>query len=645
MCGIAGLINFDGRPADRTILEDMVRAERHRGPDDIGFYYGGHFGLGHARLAIIDLSQDAHQPMANDDKTVYVIHNGEIYNYLELKEELKRLGHTFRSRSDTEVILHAYEEWGEGCLKVFNGMWAFAILDLKKQELFCSRDRFGVKPFYYYIDDGLFAFASEIKAVLRHPKIERRPNDRVIFNYLSSGYGYMDISDETFFKDIKQLKSGHYMRVSLKDKTIRQTRYWDLDPHKRSVSKREDDVYDEFRSLFEDSIGLRLRSDVALGVSLSGGLDSSSITCIAAGILKDKRLEAFSSCFEEEEYDERRFIQPVLDRTGSHANYIFTRPEDLFGEIEKIIWHQDEPYSTLSVFPQWYVMKLARERGVKVLLTGQGGDETLAGYHKYYFYLFADHLRSLRWVRAFREMREYENSGCGGENALGPALKIALSYMTPRSLKRPVMALARKKGLPDYLNRDFASGNSNTVPVERRYGSILTNDLYNALKVSPLPSLLHIDDRSSMAHSVESRAPFLDYRLVEYLFSLGPEYKIRNGLTKYVLRESMKGVLPESIRMRRDKMGFATPLEQWFKTSLKDKVRDILSSREFSKRPYFEQGAVLKRFEDFTEGRGDSDHYTIWSWVNLELWFRKFIDSKEVSKPVDSIRIRDGYAA
>ncbi len=626
MCGIAGLVNLDKRPIDKTILEDMVGAERHRGPDDIGFYHGSHFGLGHARLAIIDLSQDAHQPMANDDRTIYIIHNGEIYNYLELREELKRLGHTFRSKSDTEVILRAYEEWGEGCLKSFNGMWAFAIFDLKKKELFLSRDRFGVKPFYYYADEGLFAFASEIKALLRHPKIERRPNDRVIFNYLASGYGYMDISDETFFKGIRQLKGGHYMKVPLNGDKSKGARYWDLDPHEEPVSVSEDDIYDKFRALFEDSIRLRLRSDVALGVSLSGGLDSSSITCVAAGILKDRALETFSSCFEEGEYDERRFIRPVLDKSGSHANYIFTKPEDLLGEIEKIIWHQDEPYSTLSILPQWYVMKLARERGVKVLLTGQGGDETLAGYHKYYLYLFADYLRSLRWGRAFREMNEYKCSG-SGEKTLGPALKIAISYMAPRSFKDPVMALARKRSFPRYLDKGFAHRNLNTVPVERRYGSILTNDLYNALKVSPLPSLLHIDDRSSMAHSVESRAPFLDYRLVEYLFSLGPEYKIRNGLTKYILRRSMKGVVPEEVLARRDKMGFTTPLEKWLKTNLKEKVREIITSREFAGRPYFNRKGVLKEFDAFLNGKESVTQYTVWSWINLELWLRKFIDS------------------
>lgn len=623
MCGIAGIVNLDKKSVEKSLLEKMVDIQRHRGPDDTGIFLAKSAGLGHARLSIIDLSRDAHQPMPNEDADIFIVHNGEIYNYIELKAELERLGHRFKSKSDTEVILHAYEEWGERCLESFNGMWSFAILDVRKKMLFCARDRFGVKPFYYYADERIFVFASEIKSLLTHPMIKGEANDKAVFNYLSSGYGYMDISDDTFFFRIKQLKPGHYIKLSLEDGGFSQDRYWDLDPHKKFKAKSEGDVYKNFYDLFEDSVKLRLRSDVPLGVSLSGGLDSSSIACVAARLLKGHPLEAFSSCFDEREYDERRFIQPVLDKTKARPNFIFTKPRDLFSEIEDIIWHQDEPYSTLSIFPQWYVMKLAREKGVKVLLTGQGGDETLAGYHKYYFYLFADMLYSLKWRSALKEIRNYENFN-KIDHVFGPTFKIMLSYMAPRSLSRLFKNGANVT--PSYLNRDFAAASSNRVSTEKKFDSILNNDLYNALKISPLPSLLHIDDRSSMAHSVESRSPFLDYRLVEYLFSLGPEYKIRDGFTKYILRMSLKGILPEEVRVRRDKMGFATPLEKWLKTSLKDKVLDIFNSKEFSSRPYFNQKVVLKTFEDFVEGKAGCSHYTIWSWLNLELWFRKFID-------------------
>ena len=625
MCGIAGIINLDKSPAEKRVLEGMIDVLRHRGPDDLGFYVNGPTGLAHARLSIIDLSADAHQPMPNEDSTLYIAHNGEIYNYVELKNELKGLGHSFKSKSDTEVILHAYEEWGEGCLRRFNGMWAFTILDLKKNTLFCSRDRFGVKPFYYYADGKVFLFASEIKALLKHPAVKAQPNDGAIFNYLASGYGYMDISDETFFKNIRQLKAGHYIKVSLNDGKIIQKKYWNLEPNKTHQAKKEADVCSDFYELFRDSINLRLRSDVSVGLSLSGGLDSSSIACVMAGLLKNGPFDTFSSCFEDKRYDERRFIEPVLARTGARSNLIFTKPENVLDEMDRIVWHQDEPYSTLSIFPQWHVMKLAREKGVKVLLTGQGGDETLGGYHKYYLYLFADLIHSLKWKEAAREMGIYRE--LGEEKALsGSISKILVSHMTPDIVKKAFRA-GGVKTAPAYLGKDFAACRSNMVFTEKRFGSILNNDLYNALKISPLPSLLHIDDRSSMAHSVESRAPFLDYRLVEFLFSLGPEYKIRDGFTKYVLRQSLKGILPEEVRTRRDKMGFATPLEVWLKTALKDKVYGILSSKEFASRPYFEQGPALKAFKDFTEGRPGVSHYTIWSWVNLELWHRKFICS------------------
>ncbi len=625
MCGIAGIVNLDKKPVDQGILRAMADVQKHRGPDDNGIYSGGHYGLSHTRLSIIDLSADAHQPMSNEDKTLYLVHNGEIYNYLELKDELVRLGHRFNSRSDTEVILHAYEQWGEGCLCRFNGMWAFAILDLKKKTLFASRDRFGVKPFYYFADKNIFLFSSEIKALLKHPAVKRNPNDAVIFDYLASGYGYMDTSDATFFDGIKQLKPAHYINVSLVTGEISQRRYWDLDPCCQAAFGSESEAFERFYSLFEDSIKLRLRSDVPVGVSLSGGLDSSAIACVASRLLNGGRLEAFSSCYEDEEYDERRFIRPVIERTNANANYVFTNPSDFFDDMEDILWHQDEPYSTLSIFPQWSVMKRAREKGVKVLLTGQGGDETLAGYHKYFYYLFADLAYNLKFGKAIKEIRSYEMISGRSENTVNKTAKIILSYMLPGSVKR---SFGSNRYCPSYLNKDFVSRNRSRVYTEKRYSSILNNDLYNALKISPLPSLLHIDDRSSMAHSVESRSPFLDYRLVEYLFSLGPEYKIRDGVTKYILRRSLKDHMPHQITNRTDKMGYATPLEKWFRVNLKDKVLDILSSREFELRPYFDSKSVMTRFNNFVEGKEKNSHYTIWSWVNLELWLRKFIDAK-----------------
>lgn len=505
MCGIAGIINLDKRPVAQSVLDRMVGVQGHRGPDDRGSVIYDDAALGHVRLSIIDLSESASQPMQNEDSNLSIVHNGEIYNYLELRDVLKRSGHVFRSRSDTEVILHAYEEWREDCVKHFNGMWAFAILDRRRRQLFCSRDRFGVKPFYYYFDGATFAFSSEIKALLEHPAVSRDPNDKAIFDYLSSGYGYMDISDETFFKGIKKLEAGYNLKIELGGPVgFAIDRYWDIEPGRKETIRNDKEAIDRFYELFEDAVKLRLRSDVPVGVSLSGGLDSTSIACVAARLAGGKSLETFSSCYDDKRYDERAFISPVLERTGAKANYIFTHPETLFDDMDRIIWHQEEPYSTLSILPQWYIMKSASQKGVKVLLTGQGGDETLAGYHKYYYYLFADLMMSLRFPSLVQEVRLFDNMR-GPSAALKPASKIALAYASPAPLKA-IIKKHLKKSPPGYLRDDFVSSHSNGASFERRFKSILNNDLYNGIKVSPLPSLLHIDDRSSMAHSVESRS-------------------------------------------------------------------------------------------------------------------------------------------
>jgi asparagine synthase (glutamine-hydrolysing) len=622
MCGIAGLVDFKNKNVEKKILEKMVSIQSHRGPDDKGFYYGENVALGHSRLAIIDLSRKAHQPMPNEDNTKWIIHNGEIYNYLELRDELLALGHNFRSVSDTEVALHAFEEWGVDALNRFNGMWAFAIWDSVRSELFASRDRFGIKPFYYHFDRASFTFASEIKALFQNPRIEKKPNSQAIYDYIISGYGYMDIADYTFFGDIYQIKPAHYIKVNVRDKTFVQKKYWDLDGISGTPKKSEEAYLGEFNRLFEDAVRLRLRSDVRVGVSLSGGLDSSSVASVASKF-HGGALASFSSCFEDKDSDERQYINDILKSTPLKAHFISANPTNLFSEIENIIWHQEEPYSTLSIFPQWHVMKLARQSGVKVLLTGQAGDETLAGYHKYYLYLFADLFKALKWKKAFREIRMYKKIKGPGATVSGNVLKIILSDLVPGPLKKARNRFFKR--IPAYINKDFAKNHGPRAHTERKFSSILNNDLYNAFKMSPLPSLLHIDDRSSMAHSVESRSPFLDYRLVEYAFSVPPEYKIKDGRTKFILRKAMQGRLPESVTERRDKMGFPTPLESWLKGPLRSGVTDILNSREFNRRPYLNPGSAGREFELFLKGDKDKA-LTVWSWLNLELWFRKYID-------------------
>lgn len=635
MCGIAGIINFDGRPPLKEAIKEMTNALSHRGPDDEGFYFEEGIALGHRRLSIIDLSPASHQPICNEDETIWLTYNGEIYNYQELTSELKNKGHIFKSKTDSEVILHAYEEWNEGCLNKFNGMWAFALWDLRKKQLFCARDRFGIKPFYYHLDTKRFLFASEIKTLLQDKRLERSPNEQIIYDYLAKAS--IDHSDETFFKGIKQLPAAHYLIVDAGSKQIRISRFWDLEPAKHINNISDSEASAGFYELFEDSIRLRLRSDVPLGTCLSGGLDSSSIVCVTNHLLnnsglpnlsvKGKRQKTFSSCFEDKRFDERDFIAEVVKQTGVDAHYVFPKGEELFDEINRLIWHQDEPVNDLSQYSQWCVMKLIRDNGVTVVLDGQGGDELLAGYHLFFNSYFEDLARALRWGQLKREA-DFFFKYHGHRYTKWMVTMEMLKPFTPEPLLR-----CRKWFLNDRntqeplrcLDDDFVATYHHNSDFTGKYYGHLSEHLYRFLVRDRLPSLLRYEDRNSMAFSIEARLPFLDYRLVEFVFSLPNEQKIRNGITKVVLRNAMKGIIPEKVRNRMDKMGFATPQDQWLKTESTFFVNEILNSASFRQRPYFKPDAIREYYNRFrNEATGDSSF--LWRSVNLELWMRQFID-------------------
>ncbi len=622
MCGIAGIFNLTDRPVERGTLERMNDLLSHRGPDDEGYYVNGALGLAHKRLAIIDLSPEAHQPMRNEEGNLWIVYNGEVFNYIELMDTLKGMGHVFRSRSDTEVVLHAFEEWGPGCLNRLNGMWAFAIWDERNKQLFCSRDRFGIKPFYYVYDGARFVFASEIKALFADRSIPKIPRERTIYRYLAKGYGYVDTNEETFFSGVKQLAPGHCLSVSRE--RMECTRYWQLGAGDARGAVRKEDVAERFLSLLQDSVRLCMRSDVPLGLSLSGGLDSASLAAVMARLSAHK-VESFSACFEEEGFNERMYIDEVVANAKLTPNFIFPRASSLTRELEKIIWHQDEPYSGASVFSQWEVMKRAKEKGIKVLLTGQGGDEALAGYNKYYPYLFVDLVKSAR-IGAFLGNLSHlsPRHGYTKQEALHSMGRIMASRMLPRAVK--LCAKRRLQARPRFLSADFASRARDEEKAHvREMNSFLDQELYDSITISPLPGLLHIDDRNSMAHSIESRPPFLDHRLVEFLFSLPYHAKISRGYTKYILREALNGLIPEKVRLRRDKMGFVTPAAVWFRNEMRDFIVDILHSGSLRKRGIFDVRGVDEVLDLHTSGRADYS-FTVWSWVNLELWFRVCVD-------------------
>lgn len=624
MCGIAGIYNFNFEPVSMELLLKMTDIQKHRGPDDEGHYANGEIGLGHRRLSIIDLSFDGHQPMCNEDERVWIVFNGEIYNYIELTSDLKSKGHIFKSKTDTEVIIHAYEEYGIECLQKFNGMFSFAIWDDRERKLFCARDRMGIKPFYYYLDDNKFSFASEIKAILVDDSIERKPNDQIIYEYLR--HGKLDHTEDTFFDGIKHLMPAHYIIIENSD--IKIHRYWDLDTSNYSKDADDQESAEKLLELFKNSVKIRLRSDVPLGTCLSGGLDSSSIVCILNDLLTDKfKQKTFSSCFEDETYDERRFIKYVTEKTNTESNFVFPSGETLFEEILNLVWHQEEPFVSTSIYAQWNVMRLSKENDVKVLLDGQGADELLAGYHLYFGGFYLDLLKSIQFLTLMKETMYFVNYYSYSE--LFRIASMALRYIIPES----IMSLLRSSvNTPKWLDRDFVRLHSKKVShksySKQKFDKQLDEELYQRLTSTSLPALLRYEDKNSMAFSIEARVPFLDYRLIEYISSLPSSQKIKNGATKIVLRNAMKGILPEEVRNRMDKMGFVTPENIWLRTTLKDEITGILGSESFKNRKYFNSRELQREYEEYCKAEKNTSSI-IWRWVNLELWFRVFIDKEQ----------------
>jgi asparagine synthase (glutamine-hydrolysing) len=641
MCAIAGIYSATRRPVEFRGLEAMITAQAHRGPDGEGYVLldaqgrvqpltvcGGSaatvaagpfsIGLGHRRLAIIDLSQRGHQPMGTEDGRCWVTYNGEIYNHVELRHELRDKGYRFRSASDTEVLLAAYREWGEDCVTRFNGMFAFAIWDGVRGRLVCARDRLGVKPFYYHWDGERFMFSSEIKGLLA-AGLRPSPSPRAIYDYLD--HGALDDSEGTFFESVRQLLPAHRLVVDGDRLTL--TRYWDLPREEPDRDEGPAETVERLRDLFRDAVRIRLRSDVPVGTCLSGGLDSSSIVCVAAALIAEDKadpLHAFSSCFEEPAYDERRFIRPVLERTGAKPHYTVPDPQELAATVSQLVWQQDEPFGSTSIFAQWTVMRLAAEHGVKVLLDGQGADELLAGYHGFFGAYFADLLAQGRGVTLLRELGAYRRLH-------GPLSRYAQATLARALLPAPLVGRLRGwlTGSGDWMAEDFRRQWGARAAEPARTGSHMQAMQRRLLTGNGLRALLHYEDRNSMAFGVETRLPFLDYRVVEFLHGLDAGLKIHNGWTKAVLRDAMEGILPDEVCRRTDKMGFVTPEDVWFRTSLREMARDVLSDSRTRARGYLNVDAALREFEDHVAGRKNIS-FTIWRWLNLELWCRCFLD-------------------
>jgi asparagine synthase (glutamine-hydrolysing) len=586
MCGIFGIFNLDGAPVDAGALARATHAQRHRGPDDEGFFLAdtrrgvgvscagrdtdarislpaveeqaGAFDLafGFRRLSIQDLSPAGHQPMGSADGRLWIVFNGEIYNYIELRDELKAYGHEFRTGTDTEVILASYRQWGASCLDRFNGMWAFAVWDASARTLFLARDRFGEKPLHYiHVPGKLFAFSSEIKAFWAGGLAGRSFHEEVLARYRL--YEEVDTGEQTFYEGVMRLPQAHFLLLGA-DGTLRKQRYWDIDLRDREDGKADSWHVEGFRQLFFESVKLRLRSDVAVGSSLSGGLDSSTVVCVMDRLLPAGAVQkTFSARFDDPTKDEGKWIGHVTAATRVEPHTVWPGGDGLFEELSKVFWHQDEPFGSTSIYAQWCVMRLAKEQGVTVLLDGQGADEVLAGYHHYFASVADELLRGLqfrehlRWKRVYRELHEAPLEGALGA---GDLLKGALPMGVKRALKR---LMGRDGDAPPVCPT------LPTYPDEFKGASALRKQLWWQTTRKGLVELLRYADRNSMAHSREVRLPFLDHRLVEFAFRMPERLLLHDGWTKWVLRDAFRGVVPEPITTRVDKLGYAPPQQSW----------------------------------------------------------------------------------
>lgn len=596
MCGISGIVNKENESVERNSIKKINDLISHRGPDDEGFFFGKNFAFGHRRLSILDLSSDGHQPMSFKDKFT-ITYNGEIYNFIEIREELTNYGYSFKSNSDTEVILASYDKWGEDCVKRFNGMWAFAIHDKVKNIIFASRDRFGIKPFYFSEVDGQFVFGSEIKQLLEFHK-KRFANKDIILDYLVNGL--VEHTSRTFYKGVFKLPQSNNLLYDLSDHSYEITPYYKIDISKKYENDSEEQSIDKFRELFQDSIKLRLRSDVKVGTCLSGGLDSSSVASIAAELYSSEGSSQFTAIHAkstEAKTDESYYANVVADKCNLDLHITEPGYDDFINSLEQVVFTQEEPFGSPSIFMQYYVMEKAKEIGCTVMLDGQGGDETLFGYERYYAVYFASLLRKIKLLSFVKEFIKLESIKTPKWKILRSIIMILHGNVLSR-----VHSTIKKKKLCIKSNEKINSLNSFLTFKKFQVREIMLKNL---------PALLRYEDKNSMRHSIETRLPFIDYRCVNLCTSLNDRYKFKNGFLKYILRKSINDRLPEEIVWRKNKFGFEAPTDTWLKKHKSSMLKDIKQSK------------ILNSLCDI-EKVSFSDNFTFWRFYNVFLWEKVF---------------------
>jgi asparagine synthase (glutamine-hydrolysing) len=584
----------------------MCDAQVHRGPDDDGYYANGPVSLGIRRLAIIDLTKGLY-PLRNEEGTIHLVFNGEIYGFDELRTQLEEHGHRFLSRTDSETLVHCYEQWGTNCIKRLNGMFAFALWDEKKQLLWMARDHFGIKPLYYYRDSKRLAFASEIKPLLVRPDIRRHPNEHIISGYMK--FAQVDDTEDTFFDGIKQLRPAHQLLVT-PDGTVELRKYWSPPISARLNGPTSRAEVENTRRLFLEAIRRQLVSDVPVGTCLSGGIDSSSVVS-AIGTVQPKpsgsageKVKTFSAVFPSHSIDESRYAKIVCEATKAEYNPVSPTANELWNDLPELVRCQEEPFASTSIYAQYRVMKHAKEKGVTVLLDGQGADELLCGYLPLYLH----YLVMLTKQGKYRKLLTESVRSC---DLVAPLVRPHFLGYVKRLLSFGRSLLLK----PQVPGHGFGDPTKESEYALQIILDVLTTE-------NGLPALLRYEDKNSMWHSIEARVPFLDLPFFEYVASLPLDRKLRDGWTKQVFRSAMSGILPEAIRLRRTKIGFETPEKTWIERDLRQHLRDFFSSSDLIASRFYDRDIVRKLLKK--SALEEKETRSIWRALNLELWYRQF---------------------
>lgn len=620
MCGICGIINFkDNSPVNPEILSKMMQAIIHRGPDDEGKFIEGYAGLGIRRLSIIDLEK-GHQPITNEDETLAIVFNGEIYNFRELRQELINHDHKFKTSTDTEVILHLYEEKGENCLDFLNGMFAFCVWDRKNKKLFLARDRLGIKPLYYSLSNKGISFASELKSLIQNPAISKELNNEAITDYFTLGY---ILSPKTIFRDINSLSPGHFLTVS--NGVVKENRYWDLKFSERKFSC-ENDIFEEFLDILSSSVKSHMISDVPLGAFLSGGIDSSTVVSLmqTSGLITAK---TFSIIINEEGWNEGEFVKIAKEhfKTEHHESVIDLNIQEL---LPKTIWHNDEPFADSSSIPTFIVSNLA-QRKVKVALSGDGGDENLAGYPSYIadkIAFFVNSIHGLSFLSLMQKPVSYLNTNpkiTKFFDGLKYPLEKAHYFWRVLFDDRERELLFSKNFINTTINynsysefeKHFKNCNGN---------SFLQKATYIDIKTWLPDDILKKVDRASMANSLEVRVPFLDHKVVEFCAAVPDSLKLKGFNSKYLLKKSMKGRIPETI-INRKKRGFHLPVSKYLRTELKDLVISQLSKSKIDSLEIFNQSFIDLLLSEHMSSEKDHGQ-KIWALLCFSLWSEMYLN-------------------